>query len=189
MPNQVSCSCTNCGCKTSYDGSADTYSCGNCGNCGSNPLTLTSLSSIAARVASVGSDFSYQEDVRVALRKNRSKKKKTSKKKKPTSKKKKTSKKRRVSEPEEKLFDPDQYSVDIEENMLRPKVEYSCRMEFSISVDFEGQVPKERLVKKLKSEMVAAMKAGVNIVSRDFSLENTGVKVQPIKVECAVNSD
>lgn len=191
MSNQVSCS--NCGCKSLYGGS-NPYACGNCGCRESSTHVVTDLSNIAAKVAGVEPSFLAENprlasNSHLALRKSR--KKKTYKPKKKTSKPKKNSlKKKRTSRPKERvLFDPDQVSVDIEEDMLRPLVEYSCRMELSLSVDFEGQVPKDRLIKKLKSEMMASIKAAVNIVSRDFSLETTGVKVQPIKLECAVNSD
>lgn len=71
--------------------------------------------------------------------------------------------------------------------MLRPVTEYSCRMDLSISADFEGKIPKDRLVKKLKAEMTAAVKAAMSIVARDFGLESTGVNVKPVRVECAMN--
>jgi len=74
-----------------------------------------------------------------------------------------------------------------DDDMLRPTTEYSCRLEFSVSADFEGQVPKDRLVRKLKAEMTASVRAAMGIVARDFGLESTGVQVQPVRVEVAMN--
>lgn len=74
-----------------------------------------------------------------------------------------------------------------DDDMLRPTTEYSCRLELSVSADFEGRVPKDRLVKKLKAEMTAAVRAAMGIVARDFGLESTGVQVQPVRVEVAMN--
>ena len=73
------------------------------------------------------------------------------------------------------------------DDMLRLTTEYSCRMDLSISADFEGQIPKDKLIRKLKAEMTAAVKAAMGIVARDFGLESTGVRVQPVRVECAMN--
>lgn len=75
----------------------------------------------------------------------------------------------------------------LDDDMLRSTTEYSCRMDLSISADFEGQISKDKLIKKLKAEMTAAIKAAMGIVARDFGLESTGVRVQPVRVDCAMN--
>lgn len=75
----------------------------------------------------------------------------------------------------------------IEDDMLRSTTEYSCRMDLSISADFEGHIPKDRLIRKLKAEITASVRAAMGIVARDFGLDSTGVNIQPVRVECAMN--
>lgn len=77
--------------------------------------------------------------------------------------------------------------VHRERNVLQPLTEYSCRADVSISVDFEGRVSKNALLKKLKDELSSAIRAAVSIVAKDTGLDASSVKVQPIKFDCAVN--
>jgi hypothetical protein len=72
-------------------------------------------------------------------------------------------------------------------NVLQPLTEYSCRADISLSVDFEGRASKTALLKKLKDEISAALRAAVSITAKDTGLEASTVKVQPIKFDCAVN--
>lgn len=74
-----------------------------------------------------------------------------------------------------------------EADMTAPVTEYSCQIELSMSADFEGQIEKQRLIKKLKAELTASLRAAMGIVARDFGLQSTGVEVRPIRVECAVS--
>lgn len=73
------------------------------------------------------------------------------------------------------------------DQLLSPETEYSCQVEISLSADFEGNVARQQLIRKLKSEIVAAIKAGVTTVAREFRIQATGVLVKPLKVEIAVN--
>ena len=86
---------------------------------------------------------------------------------------------RRVAEPEVRTAPP--------ENILKPATEYSCSMEISLSVDFEGDVAKTSLIKKMKSEIIASLKTGMEQVAKDLGIRGTGAVIQPLKVECAVN--
>lgn len=74
------------------------------------------------------------------------------------------------------------------ESVLEPSTEYSCRMEISLSADFEGDVVKKDLIKKLKSEVIASIKSGMEQVSRDLGIRGTGVVIKPLQVECVANS-
>lgn len=130
------------------------------------------LSLAASRVASHSVE---------ARRRNNSKKKTRGKPKRKT----KTKSKSRSRKPEVEI----QTSQDsiIEDDMLRSTTEYSCRMDLSISADFEGHIPKDRLIRKLKAEVTASIKAAMSIVARDFGLDSTGINIQPVRVECAMN--
>ena len=89
---------------------------------------------------------------------------------------------RRVAEPAAPVAAPSP-----PENVLRPATEYSCRMEISLSADFEGDVSKKDLIKKLKSEVIASIKLGMEQVAKDLRVQGTGIVVKPLQVECAVN--
>ncbi len=75
----------------------------------------------------------------------------------------------------------------ISESVLSHGTEYSCQMEFALSADFEGNVAKKQLLGKLKSELVAAIKTAMGIVSRDLQVEVQNVLVNPIRMECVAN--
>jgi hypothetical protein len=69
---------------------------------------------------------------------------------------------------------------------LRPEAEYSVNVEVSLSADFEGSVSKDKLLKKLQSELFAAMKEAVALTARELSLASTAVLVKPLEVGVAV---
>jgi hypothetical protein len=71
--------------------------------------------------------------------------------------------------------------------MLSPSTEFSCQVDISLSADFEGSVAESALKKKLKNELVAAIKAGIVSTARGFNLQATGVLVKPLRIDCAVN--
>lgn len=70
---------------------------------------------------------------------------------------------------------------------LHPQTEYACKVELSLTADFEGDIAKKDLIKKIKSELIASIKAGMTTVCKDFNLECSSVLVQPLQVEVAVN--
>lgn len=72
------------------------------------------------------------------------------------------------------------------EDMLASSTEYSCKVDLSLTADFEGSVGKQKLLKKLRTELVAAIQGAVSVTAREYGLDPTGVHVKPIKVECAV---
>lgn len=74
----------------------------------------------------------------------------------------------------------------MEHTMLQQPTEYSCRADVSISVEFEGRTSKTALLKKLKDELSASIRAAVSITAKDMNLQPSAVKVQPIKFDCAV---
>jgi len=87
--------------------------------------------------------------------------------------------------------DPPEETEDEEEStdsILKPKTEYSCQLQISIIADFEGEVDQGKLKRKLKTESINAVKAGVATTAREYRLEATQITVQPISIECAVNS-
>lgn len=71
--------------------------------------------------------------------------------------------------------------------VLTPQTEFSCKVDLSLTADFEGDVAKKDLIKKVKAELVNSIKAGMTAVCKDLGMECTNVLVQPIQVECAVN--
>ncbi len=73
------------------------------------------------------------------------------------------------------------------ENILKSATEYSCHMEISLSSDFEGDVSKGDLIKKVKTEVIAAIKTGMEQVARDLGISGTGIVVKPLKVDCVIN--
>ncbi len=73
------------------------------------------------------------------------------------------------------------------DDMLRSETEYSCRVELSITASFEGRTDKHKLLKKVKLELLNAIKSGITTVARETNLASTGVSVQPLKMEIDVN--
>jgi hypothetical protein len=111
------------------------------------------LKNIASRVASI--------NVEAARRKT--KKVSAPKKKKPT------------RNPEELL--------DIEDDILKSEPECACHIELDITANFEGQVDKKILIKKIKAELLSAVQSSMTVVSKELNLSSKGVKVRPLRLE------
>ena len=73
------------------------------------------------------------------------------------------------------------------ESLERPETEYSARVEIAFSVDFEGQVAKDVLVKKIQDEIVSSLESSVKIISRELRLRPGRVLVKPLRIEVAMN--
>ena len=73
------------------------------------------------------------------------------------------------------------------ESLERPGVESSVRMDISFSADFEGNISKEELTKKIESEVMAALESSIKIVSRELRLRPGRVLVKPLHIEVAMN--
>ena len=144
--------------------------------------------SLATRVASVSVEAGRKKKTK---KKTRSKKTtRTRSKAKPKPKKTKTSKPKKPVNPEP-IEDPEEIAAG---DMTDPKTEYSCQIQMSVTADFEGDptttsVNKSQLVKKLKTEIVNQIRAGVGITAREYGLQATQITIPPINVECAVTSN
>lgn len=93
----------------------------------------------------------------------------------------------RVAEP---VRQPELEIPDISMDVLDPGVEYSFKVDLSLVVDFEGdasEVSEPRLRKKLKSEVLAAIKGAVLMTANDFGLRANNIKVNPVSVSSAMN--
>jgi hypothetical protein len=73
------------------------------------------------------------------------------------------------------------------ESITAPETEYSCRAEISFSVDFEGNVSKDKLTRALKREIMASLGSAVTSVSRSFQISASNVLVKPIAFEIATS--
>lgn len=60
---------------------------------------------------------------------------------------------------------------------------FSCKVDLSIAVDFEGPGSEAALVKKLKLELMAAVRSSLTIVSRELRLKASGVTISPVSVD------
>lgn len=72
-------------------------------------------------------------------------------------------------------------------DVLAARTEFSVRADISLSVDFEGDVTQQQLVKKLRNEVMAAIKQAVTITANELQAEPSTVMVKPISFEVAVN--
>lgn len=70
---------------------------------------------------------------------------------------------------------------------LELPTEYSCQVDISLTADFEGDVARNHLLKKLESEILAAIKAGVASTAKAYGLQATNILLKPVRIECAVN--
>lgn len=99
-----------------------------------------------------------------------------------------TQKRKKRAKPAKRKPRVETTSAPVEEaDMTAPVTEYSCQVELSLSADFEGTIDKQRLIRKLRTELSASIRAAMAIVARDFGMRSTGVDVRPVRVECAVN--
>jgi len=88
---------------------------------------------------------------------------------------------RRAPEPE-----VPEVSFDVE----NPGVEYSFKVDLSFTVDFEGdvsEIPEAKLRRKLKAEILAAMKGAALMSAADFGLRANNIRINPIIVSSAIN--
>jgi hypothetical protein len=72
-------------------------------------------------------------------------------------------------------------------DFVSPKTEYSAHIDLSITVNFEGDVAKDILEKKIQNELIAAIQNGMTVVAEEFDLQSTTARVKPIKMELAIN--
>lgn len=77
----------------------------------------------------------------------------------------------------------------IERDILQNEIEYACRLELDLTAVFEGRTDQKKLLQLVKSELVSAIKASMTTVARSLNLSQNGVKVSPMRVECAVNDE
>jgi len=89
----------------------------------------------------------------------------------------------RIVSPEERHA-PKQVALS---DVLAEPTEFSCNLDISLSVDFEGSTTKQQLVKRLKDELVTAIKSAVSATAQELDLQPSNVMVRPIKADCAVN--
>jgi hypothetical protein len=85
---------------------------------------------------------------------------------------------------------PDLDVPEVMSDVLDPGVEYSFSVSLSLTVDFEGdthEVSEDRLRKKLKAEVVAALKGAALITGNDFQLRTNRILINPVTVESAMN--
>lgn len=85
---------------------------------------------------------------------------------------------------------PEPEIEEIPENILDPGVEYSFKIDLSLTVDFEGDaidISESRLRRKLKAEILAAMKGAALITANDFGLRASNIKISPVSVGSAMN--
>ena len=80
--------------------------------------------------------------------------------------------------------------LELSDDVLDPGVEYSFKVDLSFSVDFEGDVmdvSENRIRRKLKAEILAAMKGASLIAANDFGLRAGNIRVSPITISSAIN--
>lgn len=79
---------------------------------------------------------------------------------------------------------------EVSSDILDPGVEYSFKVDLTLLADFEGnvsEVPEARIRRKLKSEVLAAMKSAVLIVANDLGLRAESITINPMSITSAVN--
>ena len=78
---------------------------------------------------------------------------------------------------------------EVSSNVLDPGVEFSFKIDLSLVVDFEGsaEVSEEKLRRKLKAEIFAAMKGAALMAANDFGLQASNISINPISISSAVN--
>ena len=67
-----------------------------------------------------------------------------------------------------------------------PQSEYSCNLDISLTVDFEGDTDKKRLIKKLQDELFAAIRQATQITGRELGLNVSGISVRPLEASVAI---
>lgn len=99
--------------------------------------------------------------------------------------------KKPAKKPDRSAKEPTDFDVpDVSGNILDPGVEYSFKVDMSFSVDFEGdasEIAESRLRKKLKAEILAAMKGAALMTADDFGLRASSITISPISITSAIN--
>lgn len=78
------------------------------------------------------------------------------------------------------MYDFDDYDV------TKGKTEYSCRVELHLEIDCEGEVTKEVLLKKIRTELKNSIESGIKVVTGELDLSSVRVKVRPMVMELAI---
>ena len=73
-----------------------------------------------------------------------------------------------------------------EKEIFHQEPEFACRVEIDLVADFEGEGSKAKLLKKLKTEISAALNSAMEITARDLRLDLKKVTVRPVSLDCAV---
>jgi hypothetical protein len=73
-----------------------------------------------------------------------------------------------------------------EKEIFHQEPEFACRVEIDLVADFEGEGSKSVLLKKLKTEISAALNSAMEISARDLRLDLKKVTVRPVSLDCAV---
>ena len=92
--------------------------------------------------------------------------------------------KKKKSAPPKKVSKPKR--VKSVPTVIDSPTEYSCRLDISLTANFEGDTTKAKVMKKLRSEVVAAIQSGVTLAARDLGIQAANVLVKPLNVECDV---
>lgn len=63
-----------------------------------------------------------------------------------------------------------------------PDPVFECGANISLSVDFSGAATQPALVKKLKLELMSAIRSAISITSREMRVKAVGVTVEPLDI-------
>lgn len=75
----------------------------------------------------------------------------------------------------------------VSEDVLESAPEYSLHIELDITADFEGRTNKASLIRKVKAEILSAVKNAMTESARSLNLKSSGATVRPIRLECDIN--
>lgn len=64
-------------------------------------------------------------------------------------------------------------------------VEHSCRIEFTISADFEGPITQDALLASIRSSLKLGIRQSLQQMAGQLNLSSTSVTVTPIIIECS----
>jgi hypothetical protein len=69
---------------------------------------------------------------------------------------------------------------------VKPGTEYSVQFKLMVSINFEGNVAKDRLIGKLHDELIAAVRTGMSTTAADLGVAGVGAKIKPIEFDYEV---
>lgn len=69
---------------------------------------------------------------------------------------------------------------------LEDLTEYSSRIYLDLTVDFEGEIAQDLLLKTLKQKIRQSLQSGMQEAANELKLSSVKVKVMPIKVELSI---